>query len=123
MAWMLDTYSAEFGFAQTGVVGKPVEIGGSAGRDAATGLVWFMLWIRPYEQRKEKITETTVAIQGFGKVGMHAAIEAHALGAKVIAVSDVSGGIHNGDGLDIPSLVEYVGENPLLKDSRWRRYR
>lgn len=116
MAWILDTYSAEFGFAQTGVVtGKPVEIGGSAGRDAATGLGVVYVMDKALRATQRKITETTVAIQGFGKVGMHAAIEAHALGAKVIAVSDVSGGIHNGDGLDIPSLVEYVGENRFVK--------
>lgn len=116
MAWMLDTYSLESGFSQTGVVtGKPIEIGGSRGRDSATGLGVVYIIEKALETRSQHIKDSTIAIQGFGKVGMHAAIEAHQLGGKVVAVSDVSGGIFNGDGLDIPDVVKYVTENKVLK--------
>src|SRR5690606_13459688 len=67
------------------------------------------------ETKGRNISESTIAIQGFGKVGMHAAIEAHKLGGKVVAVSDVSGGLLNGDGLNIPELVKYYEENRTLK--------
>lgn len=116
MAWMLDQYSLDSGFSQTGVVtGKPVEIGGSYGRDAATGLGVVYTIEKALEAKSRKIDECTIAIQGFGKVGMHAAIEAHRLGGKVVAVSDVAGGVYNGDGLNIPALVKYYDENKGLK--------
>jgi glutamate dehydrogenase (NAD(P)+) len=109
MAWMLDTYSLEYGFSQTGVVtGKPVEIGGSLGREAATGLGVIYIVEKVLHQQNKKPSDIRIAIHGFGKVGMHAAIEGYALGAKIVAVSDVSGGIFNGDGLNVPDLVEYV---------------
>jgi glutamate dehydrogenase (NAD(P)+) len=108
MAWMLDQYSVESGFSQTGVVtGKPVEIGGSAGRDAATGLGVVYVIEKALERMNKKMTGTTIAVQGFGKVGMHAAIEADLLGARILAVSDVSGAIYNPEGLNIPELVKY----------------
>ncbi|USN49051.1 MAG: Glu/Leu/Phe/Val dehydrogenase [Pseudobdellovibrionaceae bacterium] len=115
MAWMLDTYSIETGFSQTGVVtGKPVEIGGSQGRDSATGLGVVYIIEKALETRDETINGSTIAIQGFGKVGMHAAIEAHALGAKVVAVSDVSGGLFHPEGLNIPELVAYTKETGAI---------
>lgn len=117
MAWMMDTYSLDTGFSQTGVVtGKPVAIGGSKGREAATGLGVVYVMMKALATKGKAIDSTTLAVQGFGKVGMHAAIEAHALGAKVVAVSDVSGGIFNGDGLDIPALVKYFTEKNSIKD-------
>lgn len=116
MAWMLDTYSMESGFAQTGVVtGKPIEIGGSQGRDSATGLGVVYIIEKALETEGRNISDATVAVQGFGKVGMHAAIEAYALGAKVTAVSDVSGGLYNGKGINIVELVRYVKENKFIK--------
>ncbi|MCB0413967.1 MAG: Glu/Leu/Phe/Val dehydrogenase [Bdellovibrionales bacterium] len=117
MAWMLDTYSSEFGYAQTGVVtGKPVEIGGSLGRDAATGLGVVYISEKALATKGRQLEGTTFAIQGFGKVGMHAAIEAFKLKAKVVAVSDISGGIFNPEGLNIDELVRYVHENGVVKD-------
>jgi glutamate dehydrogenase (NAD(P)+) len=115
MAWMLDQYSVESGFSQTGVVtGKPVEIGGSAGRDAATGLGVVYVIEKALERMNKKMTGTTIAVQGFGKVGMHAAIEADLLGARILAVSDVSGAIYNPDGLNIPELVKYYQSKMTL---------
>lgn len=116
MAWMLDTYSLDTGFSQTGVVtGKPVAIGGSKGRDAATGLGVVYTIQKALEKTKKPIENATIAIQGFGKVGMHAAIEAYKLGAKVVAVSDVSGGLFNGDGLNIDELVKHNSEHGHIK--------
>lgn len=116
MAWVMDTFSMESGFCQTGVVtGKPVEIGGSQGREAATGLGVVYIAEKILETRGKRINDTTFAIQGFGKVGMHAAIEAYALGAKIVATSDVQGGIYNPYGINIVDLVRYVNEKKTVK--------
>ncbi|MCB0389639.1 MAG: Glu/Leu/Phe/Val dehydrogenase [Bdellovibrionales bacterium] len=116
MAWMLDTYSMESGFSQTGVVtGKPIEIGGSQGRECATGLGVVYVTEKALATRGKKIQGATMAIQGFGKVGMHAAIEAFALGAKVVAVSDVTGAIYHPEGLNITDVKKYIDENKVLK--------
>lgn len=117
MAWMLDTFSLESGFSQTGVVtGKPVEIGGSAGRESATGLGVVYISQRALETKQKKISESTLAVQGFGKVGMHAAIEAYALGARVVAVSDVTGALYNERGINVPDLVRFMKENKAVKN-------
>lgn len=115
MAWMLDQYSMECGFSQTGVVtGKPVEIGGSAGREAATGLGVVYTIEKALQTRNRNIKGTSIAIQGFGKVGLHAAIEAHLLGGKVVAVSDVSHAIYNPEGLNIPELIKHYETTKTL---------
>lgn len=115
MAWMLDQFSMESGYSQTGVVtGKPVEIGGSVGRDAATGLGVVYIIEKALQTLNRKIKGTTIAIQGFGKVGLHAAIEAHKLGAHVVAVSDVHHAIYNPEGLYIPELVEFYDKTATL---------
>jgi glutamate dehydrogenase (NAD(P)+) len=116
MAWMLDTYSLESGFSQTGVVtGKPVEIGGSLGREAATGLGVVYAAERALEKISKKLSDTTMAIQGFGKVGMYAAIEGYAKGARVLATSDVNGAIYNERGLNIAELSRYTREHKTIK--------
>lgn len=116
MAWMLDTYSLEMGYSNTGVVtGKPVEIGGSLGRDSATGLGVVYIIEKALATMGRKLSGSTLAVQGFGKVGMHAAIEAYALGAKVVGVSDVSGALYNPNGINIGDLVRYTKENKFIK--------
>jgi glutamate dehydrogenase (NAD(P)+) len=116
MAWMLDQFSTESGYSQTGVVtGKPVEIGGSAGRDAATGLGVVYITEKALQTMNREIRGTTMAIQGFGKVGLHAAVEAYKLGARIIAVSDVHCAIYNPEGLCIPELVEFYNQKNSLK--------
>ncbi len=116
MAWMLDQFSMESGFSQTGVVtGKPVEIGGSLGREAATGLGVVFITEKALQTMDRKIKGTTMAIQGFGKVGMHAAIEANKLGGVVVAVSDVNTAIYNPEGLNVPELVEFYNEHNTLQ--------
>lgn len=116
MAWMMDTYSQEQGYAQPGVVtGKPVEIGGSLGRVGATGLGAVYVAERAFERKGLNLKGARVAIQGFGNVGSHAALYAHERGAKIIAVSDVKGGIFNGDGLNITELMEYVNATKFVE--------
>lgn len=115
MAWMMDTYSQEQGFAQPGVVtGKPVEIGGSLGRAGATGLGVVYVAERAFDRIGKSMKGATISVQGFGNVGSHAAQYAHERGAKIVAVSDVSGAIFNGDGLNIPDLLEYVKSNKVV---------
>ena len=117
MAWMLDTYALETGYSQMGIVtGKPIEIGGSQGRETATGLGLVYTLEKALELQDKNIANTTIAVQGFGKVGLHVCIEAHALGARVVAVSDISGAIYNARGLNITDLIEYTEENHFVKD-------
>lgn len=117
MAWFMDTYSQEQGgYAQPGVVtGKPVEIGGSLGRNHATGLGVVYVAEKAFEVCKMSLKGASIAIQGFGNVGSFAAKFAHERGARIVALSDVSGGIFNGDGLDIPEVMEYVKVHKFLK--------
>lgn len=117
MAWLMDTYSQENGgFAQPGVVtGKPVEIGGSLGRNHATGLGVVYVAEKAYEKMQMNMKGSTIAIQGFGNVGSFAAKFAHERGAKIVAVSDVTGGIFNGDGLNIPEVIDYVKSHKGVK--------
>lgn len=116
MAWIMDTYSQEVGNSEPGVVtGKPIEIGGSLGRNGATGLGVVFITEKALEKIGMKMSGITMVIQGFGNVGSHAALYAHQRGAKIIAVSDVSGGIHNPGGLDVPELLKYVAEHKVVR--------
>lgn len=117
MAWFMDTYSQEQGgFAQPGVVtGKPVEIGGTLGRNHATGLGVVFVAEKAFEKKGIRFSGSKIVVQGFGNVGSFAAKFSHERGARILAVSDVSGGIFNGDGLDIPALLEYVKTNKVVK--------
>ena len=109
MAWLMDTYSMHAGHTVPAVVtGKPVSIGGSEGRIDATGLGVVLVTEEAFKKRGWSMEGATVAIQGFGNVGSAAARIFYKHGAKVIAVSDVSGGITSSRGLDIPALVAYV---------------
>lgn len=118
MAWIMDTYSQQVGFAVPGVVtGKPLSIGGSLGREEATGRGVVCVTIEALRHLKLDIQNATVAIQGFGNVGSHTARIMHESGAKVVAVSDVTGGIYNSRGLDIPKLLtQYKGTGASLAD-------
>ena len=105
MAWMMDTYSQQVGYAVPGVVtGKPLAIGGSLGREEATGRGVVDVILEAVRHRGLDIAKATAVVQGFGNVGMHTARILHEVGAKVIAVSDAKGGVHNAQGLDIPTL-------------------
>lgn len=116
MAWLLDTFSLETGYSQTGVVtGKPVEIGGSRGRESATGLGVAYVSKMALSTQNKNISGATLAIQGFGKVGFHAAVEAHAMGAKIVAVSDIKGGIYDPNGINISELIKHLNDNKFVE--------
>jgi len=105
MAWIMDTYSQLRGYIiPESVTGKPVEIGGSEGRTEATGRGVIHCVKQAAENTNLKLKNATVAIQGFGNVGYHAAVAAQEIGCKVVAVSDSTGGIYCPDGLN-PSDV------------------
>lgn len=117
MAWIMDTFSQIKGYAIPGVVtGKPVEIGGSLGREESTGRgVVFTAEAAAKILKIPMAKQTTVAVHGFGKVGCIAAREIASLGTTVVAVSDVSGGIYNRAGLDIQDCMNWVKEHGVLK--------
>lgn len=99
MAWIVDEFSKLKGFNAPGVVtGKPLEVGGSLGRNEATGLGGFFVFQRLAKKIKLNPKQTTVAIQGFGNVGYNLAVFLHQAGYKIIAVSDSQGGILNKNG-------------------------
>ena len=120
MAWIMDTYSQQVGYAVPGVVtGKPLSIGGSLGREEATGRGVVCVIQEALKHLRIEIGHTTVAIQGFGNVGSHTARIMYESGAKVVAVSDVEGGIYNAGGLDIPTLLaKYKGTGQTLADTK-----
>jgi glutamate dehydrogenase/leucine dehydrogenase len=101
MAWIMDTYSVAQGHSVPGVVtGKPISLGGTLGRKEATGRGCVFTTIEAAKELRMDLTKSTVAIQGFGNVGVSAAQIFHEAGAKIIAVSDSKGGIYNPRGLD-----------------------
>lgn len=118
MAWFMDTYSQINGYAAHGVVtGKPISVGGSLGREEATGRgVAYCVNFAYDGMDKEVNHNTTIAIHGFGKVGMPAAVDLVEQGAKIVAVSDVSGAVYDPEGLDVIKLVDWVKHRKLLKD-------
>jgi glutamate dehydrogenase (NAD(P)+) len=116
MAWMMDTYSMQMGYAVPEIVtGKPVSIGGSLFRHEATGAGVVMVIERACERLGWNLAEQACAVQGFGNVGGIAASELHDKGARVVAVSDISGGVYAPRGLDIPTLHAYVAEHGSLE--------
>jgi glutamate dehydrogenase (NAD(P)+) len=119
MAWIFDTYSMNKGHSVLGVVtGKPLEIGGSLGREEATargGLYALRGALRKKSLREQ---EMKVAIQGFGNVGLHLSRFLFDAGALVVAVSDSAGGLYKADGLDIPSVIAHKQETGTLSGFR-----
>jgi glutamate dehydrogenase (NAD(P)+) len=120
MAWMMDTYSQQVGYAAPGVVtGKPLVIGGSLGREEATGRGVAYVTLEALRHLKQEVSRATVAIQGFGNVGSHTAAILQQCGAKIVAVSDVSGGIYSAKGLDIVDLLaRYRHDGQSLRDTK-----
>ena len=117
MGWMLDTYSTHVGHHEPAVVtGKPLALGGSQGRREATGVGVAYLIKRYLEDLGIPITSATVAIQGFGNVGSETALALQAYGAKIIAISDYTGGIYNPKGINIKKALAYVQYAKVLKD-------
>jgi glutamate dehydrogenase (NAD(P)+) len=111
MAWIMDTYSQQVGFAVQGVVtGKPLAIGGSLGREDATGRGVVYVTLEALRHLDISPDRTTVAVQGFGNVGSHTARIMQQVGARVIGVSDVTGGLYNPKGLNVPEVLRRYRE-------------
>jgi glutamate dehydrogenase (NAD(P)+) len=111
MSWIMDTYSANSGYSVPGVVtGKPVAIGGSRGRGGATSRGVMYMVFSTLKSLGIGIEEVTVAIQGYGKVGGHAAQLLHDAGCRVVAVSDVEGGLYRERGLDPEAINRHKKE-------------
>ncbi len=111
MAWIMDTYSMNVGYSVPSVVtGKPLGLGGSPGRNEATGRGCIYVTEEAAKTAGIPLDGSRVVVQGFGNVGSAAALFAQEAGAKVIAVSDVRGGIYNPNGLDIPAVAMYLAE-------------
>jgi len=115
MAWMMDTYSMNQGRTSTGVVtGKPISLGGSLGRRDATGRGVFVVGRAAAQKLGLDIKGARVCVQGFGNVGNAAARIFHEAGARVTAVQDVTGTLHNKNGLDIERLTAWQAEGKPL---------
>src|SRR5262245_17392088 len=130
MAWVMDTYSMHVGHTETAVVtGKPIEMGGSLGRREATGRGVMIVTREAAQHRGLDIKGARVALQGFGNVGSVSAELLAGIGAKIVAVTDWKGGVHNAAGLNVPQLLEHArtrktvdefpGGEPLANDDLW----
>jgi glutamate dehydrogenase (NAD(P)+) len=116
MAWIFDTYSMNKGHSVLGVVtGKPLAIGGSLGREEATARGALYVITDALQEEGKSPAGLRVAVQGFGNVGRHLARMLAEEGAKVIAVSDSRGGLHNPNGLDMPGVLAHKSEHGTLE--------
>ncbi len=108
MAWVMDEYSRIHGFSPAAVTGKPLDLHGSEGREAATGRGVVLVAEKFLKDCGSTLEGAQIAIQGFGNVGWFVAMIAHRFGAKIVAVSDASGGIECPRGLDISGLADFA---------------
>ncbi|MFL5717497.1 MAG: Glu/Leu/Phe/Val family dehydrogenase, partial [Chloroflexota bacterium] len=116
MAWMMDTYSMKKGYVEPGVVtGKPIVLGGSLGREEATGRGIVVTTREALKDLNIPFEGVRIAIQGFGNVGSNAARLLAEAGAKIVAVSDIRGGIFKADGFDISALLLYRSEHGSIQ--------
>jgi glutamate dehydrogenase (NAD(P)+) len=111
MAWIHDEYSKIYGYSPAVVTGKPVSVGGSVGREEATGLGVAIVVEGIAARQHLDLHDKTVAIQGFGNVGTHAAAALADLGLRIVAVSDRQGGVHDSTGLSVHDLVAAAGRH------------
>ena len=117
MGWMMDTYSNHVGHNEPAIVtGKPLSLGGSQGRREATGAGVAYLVRKYLEDLKIPVTQATVAIQGFGNVGSETALALAEYGARIVAISDYTGGIYNPGGIDVRKALAYIQSQRVLKD-------
>ena len=124
MAWMMDVYSMQKGRTVPGVVtGKPIEIGGSVGRESATGMGLYFVLEALCEKLGLPLENQSIVVQGFGNVGGNIAELLYNRGCKILAVSDVSTGIYNENGVNVEKLLEWAKEGKFLKDYEDKRYK
>ena len=116
MAWIMDTYSMHVGYTATAVVtGKPIEMGGSLGRREATGRGVMITTREAARHLGFDLQGATVAIQGFGNVGSVSADLLRKAGAKIVAVTDWKGGVHNPAGLDVAAMLDFVRQHKTIE--------
>jgi glutamate dehydrogenase (NAD(P)+) len=114
MAWFLDEVERRTGFSEPGLVtGKPLTLGGSAGREEATGRGVAHVARLTLERLGIPVAGARIVVQGYGKVGFDAVRTLHSYGCSIVGVSDVSGGLYNPAGLDIDELNAHVAKHPL----------
>ncbi|MHA2430938.1 MAG: Glu/Leu/Phe/Val family dehydrogenase, partial [Promethearchaeota archaeon] len=124
MAWIMDTYSMHKGRAIPGVVtGKPIEIGGSVGRETATGMGLFFVLEALSDKINIDLKTQNIVVQGFGNVGGNIANILYEKGCNIIAVSDITGGLYTKSGLNIKELLEWRDRNNYLKDFQNENYK
>jgi glutamate dehydrogenase (NAD(P)+) len=125
MGWFMDAISMNEGETVLDIVtGKPIDLGGSLGRNEATGRGVMLNTIELLKKQKSDPKRTTIAIQGFGNVGSIAGELLRKNGCKICAISDVSTGLYNPDGLDIPDIISYLHskeKSPLLKSYKRKK--
>ena len=114
MGWIMDEYSRYHGFSPGVVTGKPVDLFGSLGRSEATGRGVMYALEEFLKTDGRKLSDVSVAIQGFGNVGSHAARLIAERGGSIVALSDISGGIVNDQGIDIPALLEWINDKGVV---------
>ena len=107
MSWFMDEYSQTHGYTPGIVTGKPLELGGSEGREAATGRGTAIITREAAEKWNIELKGAKVVVQGFGNVGSYAAKFLHEYGCKIIGVSDISGGLYEPEGFDVDELFDY----------------
>jgi glutamate dehydrogenase (NAD(P)+) len=117
MAWMMDAFSSKEGYSPASVTGKPLDLGGAPGREQATGRGVIYVLDAYARDRGLDLSDLRVAVQGFGNVGSWAAMTLAERGAKVVAVSDVRGGVARASGLDIPVLAALVRAGGSVVDA------
>lgn len=116
MAWIQDEYSVIYGYTPGVVTGKPTLVGGAAGRESATGRGIGVVMQEYAHHLADELPGKTAAIQGFGNVGLHVALDLTDRGVKIIAVSDSSGGVFNAAGIDVKGLVEHKKQTGSVVD-------
>jgi len=122
MAWIMDTFSMFKGYTEPSIVtGKPEILGGSKGRKEATGRGVAIATRELFKTRGKRLKGAKIAVQGFGNVGGHAALFLSQMGAKIVAVSDISGAIVDSNGLDIPALFNCVEKHGSVIECPGRR--
>jgi glutamate dehydrogenase (NAD(P)+) len=115
MGWIMDEYSKFAGFSPGVVTGKPLQLFGSPGREEATGRGVMIALEEALADQGRKLSDVTIALQGFGNVGGHAARLLAERGAKIVAVGDHAGGVANAKGLDVEALAKWVAEHRTVK--------
>jgi glutamate dehydrogenase (NAD(P)+) len=114
MTWFMDEYSRKHGYTPAIVTGKPVSLGGSRGRESATGLGVFYVCQRACRDFGVELRGAKTVVQGFGNVGSWTASYLHDAGAKIVAIGDADGAVRNEKGIDVPALLQYAREKKTV---------